>query len=110
MRRWAGGAAWLLAAIAVAAVLSFVTLLGSVGNSCGAFNYGPNEGAEEEFCGYGSGEPADYSTLFVVVQLIPAIPVLVGGVLPALGLSRRFFPLGVGVGVLATALIWKLEP
>jgi len=50
------------------------------------------------------------SALFVFVQLIPAIPVLVGGLLPSLGRSRLYFAAGVGIGVLTTALIWTLEP
>jgi hypothetical protein len=101
---------WVLAAVGVAVAFVYVTLVGSVLNSCGAGNHGPNPGAEEEFCGYGPGEPTDYSALFVFVQVIPAIPVLVGGLLPALGRSRLFFVAGVGVGVLATGLIWTLEP
>ena len=104
------GAAWVFAAIVVAAALSYATAAGSALNSCGVGNDGPNPGAEEEYCGYGSGEPSDYSTLFVVMQLIPAIPVVLGGVLPALGRSRLFFPLGVGFGMAATALIWLLGP
>jgi hypothetical protein len=85
-------------------------VVGSLLNSCGAGNHGPNPGAEKSFCGYGPGEPTDYSGLFVFVQLIPAIPVLVGGLLPSLGRSRLFFFLGLGVGVLSTGLIWALEP
>jgi hypothetical protein len=110
MRKWVAGAAWVLAAVFVATALSYVTYLVSVGKSCGAFNSGPDPGAEEAFCGYGSGEPSDLSTVFVLVQIIPAIPVLAGGVLPALGRSRLFFAAGLCVGVLATASIWTLEP
>ena len=101
---------WALVAVGLAVVLVVVTLVGSLLNSCGAGNYGPNPGAEERFCGYGSGEPSDYSALFVFVQLIPAIPVLVGALLSGLGRSRLFFALGVGLGALSTGLIWALEP
>jgi hypothetical protein len=106
----AAGLGWVLAAVGLAVALVYVTFVGSVLNSCGAGNHGPNPGAEEDFCGYGSGEPNDYSALFVFVQLIPAFPVLVGGLLPALGRSRLFFAAGVGVGALSTGLIWALEP
>jgi hypothetical protein len=101
---------WALVAVGLAVVLVIATLVGSLLNSCGAGNHGPNVGAEEEFCGYGSGEPTDYSALFVFVQLIPAIPVLVGALLSGLGHSRLFFAAGVALGVLSTALIWALEP
>jgi hypothetical protein len=101
---------WITAVVGLAVAFVIVTFVGSVLNSCGAGNYGPNTGAEAEFCGYGSGEPTDYSALFVFVQLIPAIPVLVGGLLPALGRSWVFFPAGLGLGVFATGLIWALEP
>lgn len=101
---------WLLAAVVLAVPLVYITFFGSVLNSCGAGDYGPNPGAEERFCGYGSGEPTDYSALFIFVNLIPAIPVLIGGLLASLGLSRRFFFVGVGVGVISAVLIWKLEP
>jgi hypothetical protein len=110
MRNRAASPAWVLAAVGLAVALVYVTFVGSLLNSCGAGNHGPNPGAEEEFCGYGSGEPSDYGGLFVFVQLIPAIPVLVGGLLPGLGRSRLFFVAGVGVGVLSTGLIWALEP
>jgi hypothetical protein len=103
-------AAWVVAAVVLAVALGYVTFVGSLLNSCGAGNHGPDPGAEEEFCGYGPGEPTDYSTLFLFVQLIPAIAVLVGGLLPGLGRSRLFFVAGVGVGVLSTGLIWALEP
>jgi MFS-type transporter involved in bile tolerance (Atg22 family) len=106
----AAGLAWVVAAFGLAVALVYVTFVGSVLNSCGAGNHGPNPGAEEEFCGHGSGEPSDYSALFVFVQLIPAIPILLGGLLPSLGRSRLFFAAGVGIGVLSTALIWALEP
>jgi hypothetical protein len=46
----------------------------------------------------------------ILVQLIPAIPVLAGGLLPSLGRLRLFFAAGVGIGVLTTALIWTVEP
>jgi hypothetical protein len=101
---------WSLVAVGLAVVLVIVTLVGSLLNSCGAGNHGPNPGAEEEFCGYGSGEPTNYSGLFVFVQLIPAIPVLVGALLSGLGRSRLFFAAGVAVGVLSAGLIWALEP
>ena len=103
-------AAWVFTAFGLAVVLVYVTLVGSLLNSCGAGNHGPNPGAEERFCGYGSGEPTDYSALFVFVQLIPAIPVLIGGLMPTLGRSRLFFALGIGLGALSTGLIWALEP
>jgi len=99
-----------MAAVGLAVPLVWVTFVGSLLNSCGAGNHGPNPGAEERFCGYGSGEPSDYSALFVFVQLIPAIPVLLGGLLPSLGRSRLFFAAGVAIGVLSTGLIWALEP
>jgi hypothetical protein len=101
---------WLLAAVVLAVPLVYITFVGSVLNSCGAGDYGPNPGAEERFCGYGSGEPTDYSAQFIFVNLIPAIPVLIGGLLASLALSRRFFFVGVGVGVISAVLIWKLEP
>jgi hypothetical protein len=106
----AAGLGWILAAVGLAVGLVYATFVGSLLNSCGAGNHGPNSGAEAEFCGYGPGEPTDYSALFVFVQLFPAIPVLVGGLLPGLGRSRLFFAAGVGLGVLATGLIWALEP
>jgi hypothetical protein len=104
------GLGWVLAALGLAVGFVYVTFVGSVLNSCGAGNHGPNPGAEERFCGYGSGEPSDYSALFVFVQLIPAIPALVGGLLAGLGRSRLFFGAGAAVSVLSTALIWALEP
>jgi hypothetical protein len=110
VKKRAAGSAWVIAAFGLAVALVYVTFVGSLLNSCGAGNHGPNPGAEEEFCGYGSGEPSDYSALFVFVQLIPAIPVVVGGLLSGLGRSRLFFAAGVGVGVLSTGLIWALEP
>jgi hypothetical protein len=96
--------------IAVAVGLVLVMFVVSVLNSCGAGNHGPNPGAEEEFCGYGSGEPTDYSALFVFVQFIPAVPVLFGALLSGLGRSFLFLAAGVGVGVLSMGLIWALEP
>jgi hypothetical protein len=99
-----------MVAVGLAVALVFVTLVGSVLNSCGAGNHGPNPGAEEKFCGYGSGEPTDYSALFLFVQLIPAVPVLVGGLLSSLGRSRLFFLAGLAVGAVSTGLIWALEP
>jgi hypothetical protein len=110
LRRGRHSAGWLLAAIGLAAGLSWVTFVGSVLNSCGAGNHGPNPGAEEEFCGYGSDDPTHFSTLFVFVNLVPAVPILIGGLLPVLRFSRLFFPAGVVLGVAATALIWALEP
>ena len=62
--------------------------------------------AEEKFCGYGAGEPTDYSTLFVFVNLIPVVPVVLGGLLPVLRRSRLFFALGTALGATATGLIW----
>jgi hypothetical protein len=109
-RRAAHSPGWLLAALGIAAALGYITFVGSLLNSCGAGNHGPNPGAEEDFCGYGPGEPSDYSTLFVFVNLIPVIPVLVGGLLPVLGHSRLLFGAGVALGVIATGLIWTLEP
>lgn len=110
MKNRAAGLGWVLAALGPAIGFVYVTFVGSVLNSCGAGNHGPNPGAEERFCGYSSGEPSDYSALFVFVQLIPAIPVLVGGLLTGLGRSRLFFVAGLGVGALSTGLIWALEP
>jgi hypothetical protein len=101
---------WLLAAIGIAAVLTYITFVGSVLNSCGAGNHGPSPGAEEEFCGFGAGEASDYSRVFILVNLIPAAPVIAGGLLPLLGRSRVFFAAGVCAGLLATWLIWTLEP
>jgi hypothetical protein len=104
------GLGWVVAAVVLAGVLSYVTFLVSVLNSCGGGNHGPTA-AQEAFCGYGPGESSDLSTLFVLVQLIPAVPVLVGGLLPGvLGRSRLFFAVGLGVGLAATGLIWALEP
>ena len=110
MKRRAVRPGWLLAAFGLAVGLVYVTFVGSLLNSCGAGNHGPSPGAEESFCGYGSGEPTDYRPRFVFVQLIPAVPVLVGGLLPSLGRSRLFFGVGVGVGLAATGFIWALEP
>jgi hypothetical protein len=90
--------------------LSYVTFVGSAGISCGAYNYGPDPGAEEAWCGYRSGYSRDYRTLFLLVQLTPAIPVLAGGVMAATGRSRLSVLAGLGVGVLVTILIWILEP
>lgn len=101
---------WALVAIGLAVTLVYVTFVGSLLHSCGAGNHGPNSGAEEDFCGYGSGEPTNYGGLFVFVQLIPAMPVLVGALLSGLGRSRLFFAAGVALGVLSTGLIWALEP
>ena len=101
---------WLLAAAVLAVVFAYGTFFVSAGNSCGAFDSGPNSGAEERFCGYGSGEPTDYSDLFVFVNLIPAGAVLIGGLLASLPLSRSFFFGGVGVGVISAVLIFGLEP
>jgi hypothetical protein len=109
-KRAAGLVVWGLVAVGLAVVLVIATLVGSLLNSCGAGNHGPNVGAEEEFCGYGSGEPTDYRGLFVFVQLIPAIPVLVGALMSGLGRSRLFFAGGVALGALSTGLIWALEP
>lgn len=102
---------WFLAALGIAAALAYATFVGSLLNSCGAGNHGPDAGAEEDFCGYGSGDPTDFSTLFLFVNLvIPVVPVLIGGLLPVLGYSRLFFVAGVALGVIATGLIWTLEP
>jgi hypothetical protein len=104
-------AGWLLAAIGVAALVGYATFVGSLLNSCGAGDHGPNEGAEERFCGYGADEPTDFSALFLFVNLVvPTIPILLGGLLPVLGRSRLFFVAGVAAGMVATALIWVLEP
>ena len=99
MKKRAGAVVFAIAAIgaAVALVLVWFTFVVSLLNSCGAGDYGPNPGAEEKFCGWGSGEPRDYSVLFVFVQFIPAVPVLVGGLLSARGRSLLFFAAGVGV-------------
>jgi len=105
------GAVWIFAAVVVVgAVLGYITFLVSLLNSCGAGNHGPNSAAEERFCGYGPSDPTDYSALFVFVNAIPAILVVVGGLLPLLGGSRLFFAVGLGMGVLATGAIWALEP
>ncbi|HVD24795.1 MAG TPA: hypothetical protein VNB86_02260 [Gaiellaceae bacterium] len=110
-RRAPHSAGWFLAALGIAAALAYATFVGSLLNSCGAGDSGPNPGAEADFCGYGPGEPTDYSTLFLVVNLlVPLVPVLIGGLLPVLGHSRLFFGAGVALGVLATGLIWTLEP
>jgi hypothetical protein len=101
---------WLVLCIAVAAVLVLGTFVGSAGISCGAYDYGPNPGAEAAFCGYRSGEKQDLSTLFVLVQFIPALPVLAGGVMTSIGRSRRFVAAGIGVGIATTFVIWGLEP
>lgn len=101
---------WLLAALGIAAALAYATFVGSLLNSCGAGNHGPNAGSEADFCGYGPGEPTDYSTPFLLVNLIPVVPVLIGGLLPVLGYSRLLFVAGVALGVVATGLIWTLEP
>lgn len=61
---------WFLAALGIAAALAYATFVGSLLNSCGAGNHGPDAGAEEDFCGYGSGEPTDFSTLFLFVNLV----------------------------------------
>ena len=103
-------AGWLLAAIGLALALGWMTFVVSLLNSCGAGDHGPNEGAEADFCGYGPGEPTNYSALFLLVNVFPAMPVLLGGLLATLGYPRRLFFGGVAVGALATGLIWKLEP
>jgi hypothetical protein len=99
-----------LLSIGAAAVLCFATFIGSARGSCGAFDSGPNPGAEASFCGYRSGEAGHLSVLFVLVQLIPALPVLAGGALAFAGRSRAFVAAGVGLGLLTTLVIWKLEP
>jgi hypothetical protein len=100
---------WLFAAVVLAVPLVYITFFVSAGNSCGAFDSGPDTGAQERFC-YGSGESTDPSDLFVFVNLIPGMPVLMGGLLATVGLSRRFFFAGLGVGVISSVLIWTLEP
>ena len=110
MKKRPGNPLWFLFAVLVAAGLTYVTFVGSVLNSCGAGNHGPDSGAEEEFCGYSSGEPNDYSDFFLLVNVIPAMPVLVGGLLTALGYSRVFVAAGIGLGLLAPVVIWLLEP
>lgn len=109
-RRAGHSPGWFLAALGIAAALGYATFVGSLLNSCGAGNHGPNPGAEEDFCGYGPGEPTDYSTLFVVVNLVPVVPVLLGGLLPVVGRSRLFFVAGIALGLVATGAIWTLEP
>ena len=106
MARWG----WVVYGLGVAALLSYVTYVGSVGTSCGAFDSGPNPGAEEDWCGYGAGEPASHGAIFVLVQLIPAIPALAGGCLAAVGRSRLYAPAGVLVSFACMAVIWALEP
>jgi hypothetical protein len=96
--------------MAGAALLSYVTFIGSVGRSCGAYDTGPNPGAEAAFCGYRSGEAIDYSALFLLVQFLPALPALAGGAMACIGRSRRLAAAGLAVGVLTTVLIWVLEP
>jgi hypothetical protein len=95
----------------VAAIVGYATFVGSLLNSCGAGDHGPNPGAEEQFCGYGPNEPTDFSALFLFVNLVvPTVPILVGGLLPVLGRSRLFFAAGVATGMVATVLIWAFEP
>ena len=101
---------WLVLSVVLAAVLTYITFAMSVGISCGAYNYGPNPGAEEAYCGYASGETRDFSAKFLLVQFIPAIPVLIGGVLPLFGHSRLYVAAGLGVGVLTTLVIWSVSP
>lgn len=109
-RRAGHSPGWLLAALGLAAALGYMTFVVSLLNSCGAGDHGPNPGAEEDFCGYGPGDPTDFSTLFLAVNLTPVVPVLLGGLLPVLGYSRLFFGAGIALGVIATGLIWTLEP
>ena len=110
-RRGAHSPGWFLAALGIAAALAYATFVGSLLNSCGAGDSGPNPGAQADFCGYGPGEPTDFSTFFLFVNLVvPVVPVLLGGLLPVLGYSQLFFAAGVALGVLATGLIWTLEP
>jgi hypothetical protein len=101
---------WLIAAVVLAVVFACGMLFVSDANSCGGLDSGPNPGAEEKFCGFGSNEPADYSGLFVFVNLIPAFSVGLGGLLASLGLSRLFFLVGLFGSLLSGVLILKLEP
>jgi hypothetical protein len=101
---------WLIAAALLAVPFAYGMLFISAANSCGGLDSGPNPGAEERFCGYGSDEPTDYSDLFVFVNLIPAGAVLIGGLLATLGFSRSLFFGGIGVGVISAFLIFWMEP
>lgn len=108
---------WLLAALLLAVPFAYGTFFASDGNSCGAFDSGPNRGAEERFCGFGPTNPTngpvtigDHSAVFVFVNLVPASIVVVGGLLATLGLSRWFFPAGIVLGVLSAVVLFTLEP
>lgn len=105
-RRWV----WLAWSVVAALPVWWLTFIGSVGISCGAYDHGPNPGAEERFCGFASGEPRDYSLAFHLVQLIPTLPLLVTGLMVARGAPRRLLVLGAVGSAAAMALVWSLEP
>lgn len=86
----------------------FVTFVGSVLNSCGAGDHGPNPGAERGFAAMAlANRPPSARYLCSCNSFPQSGP---GGLLTGLGRSRLFFAAGVGVCVLSTALIWALEP
>ena len=85
-------------------------LAGSAGISCGAYDGGPGSDAEERFCGYAPGEAARFALHFYLVQLIPALPVLAGGVAAFRGRAAWWIAAGIAAAVPTTALLWFLEP
>lgn len=107
----------LLAGVFLAALFWYVTSSVSAGISCGAYNYGPETSAEKAFC----GEPgSNYTLQFHLVQVIPALAVLVGAAWAALerhgrylgeGSARRSRPRGHHLGARAVGEMhsWPLR-
>jgi hypothetical protein len=99
-----------LACLVLAIPLVWVTYVGSLARSCGVYDGGPDPGAQEAFCGYAAGEPVEPSLLFVLLQLIPAIPLVAAGHAVMRGRPRLLSGVGLVVGVLCAVALWNLQP
>jgi hypothetical protein len=98
---------WLVIGVLASIPLWYLTLAISAGRSCGAYNSGPDTEAQRAFC----GEPgAGYSLQFHLVQVIPAVILIVGAFVAYR--KSRGAPLLVSfiLAVVATLTIWALIP
>jgi hypothetical protein len=101
MRRTLGGIGLGLVATVFGVVLCYITLLMVAGKSCGAFDSGPDTEAQEAFC----DGPWQY-----LVGLVPAVPLIGGGVLSVI--RRSPWPVGFGalLAIAAAVATFALVP